>query len=242
MAGLATIHLYRLMFEHKRSLLVRVAREANRILRRGSPHLVGPHGTVRIVAVGALDEAFIHSMVERHIELGFLCKMARVAKLGLSFYQKEFICFRMVRRMAGNAADVILRMHRIDGIHVFGATGVARHAAGINLLGRVILKHKDLGYIPTAGHVRRSGPVAALASLMRRPAFGVQHSLPVRALFPGVVNVVVAGFASFCSYIFGRRSSSGRRFLRSVLFLLCRAGGFFLGLSPNERSKQPERE
>jgi hypothetical protein len=108
MAGLATIHLYRLVFEYKRSLLVRVAREANRILRRGSPHLMRPHGAVRIVTIGALDEAFIHSMVERHIELSFFRQMARVAQLGLSFCQQEFFCFCMMRRMAGNAAHFIL--------------------------------------------------------------------------------------------------------------------------------------
>src|SRR5271155_3831967 len=107
MAGLATIHLYRLVLEYKRSLLVRVAREANRILRRGSPHLMRPHSAVRIVAISALDEAFIYSMVERHIELSFLRQMARIAKFGLSFYQQEFFCFCMMRRMAGNAGHFI---------------------------------------------------------------------------------------------------------------------------------------
>ena len=97
MAGLATIDLYRLVFEYKRSLLVRVALEADRILRRGSAHLMGPRSPVRIVTVGTLDETFIDSMVEWHIELSFLCEMARVAKLGLSFYEQEFFCFRMMR-------------------------------------------------------------------------------------------------------------------------------------------------
>jgi hypothetical protein len=166
MAGLAAINFYRLMFEYKRSLLVRVARKANRILRGRSTHLMRPHRAVRIVAVGALDEAFIHSMVEGHIELSFLRQMARVAKFRLSLYQQEFSCFRMMRRMAGNAAHVILRMYRIDGVHVLRATGVAGHAAGVDLLGRVSLKHKNLGYVPAASDVRRSGSMATLASLV----------------------------------------------------------------------------
>jgi hypothetical protein len=199
MAGLAPINLYRLMLEYKRSLLVRVAREANRVLSGRSPHLMGPDGAVRIVAIGALDEAFIYSMVERHIELSFLRKMARVAKLGLSFHQQEFFCFCMMWRMAGNAADVVLRMHRIDGIHVFGATGVARQAAGVDLLRRVVLKNKNLGDIPAASDVRRSGPVAALASLVRRTAFRIERGLPMRTLLPSVVNVLVAGLADLCS-------------------------------------------
>jgi hypothetical protein len=166
MAGLATIDLYRLVFEYKRSLLVGVALEADRILRRGSPHLMGPSSPVRIVTVAALDEAFIDSMVEWHIELSFLCEMAGVAKLGLSFYEQEFFCCRMMRRMTGKAADVILCMYGIDGIHVLDASGVARHAARVDFLGRVILKDKNLGDVPATGDVRRSGPVAALAALV----------------------------------------------------------------------------
>ena len=242
MAGLATINLHRLMFEYKRSLLVRVAREANRILSGRSAHLMGPHGAVRIVAIGALDEAFIYSMVERHIELSSLRQMARVAKLGLSFYQQEFFCFRMMRRMAGNAADVVLRMHRIDGIHVFGATGVARQAAGVDILCRVILEDKNLGDIPATSDVGRSWPMTAFASLVRRAALRIERGLPVRTLLPGVVNVVVASLADFRSYIFGRRRSACGRLVRRALVLLRRTRRFFLGLSPNERRKQTERE
>jgi hypothetical protein len=57
-------------------------------------------------------------------------------------------------------------MYGIDGIHVLGATGVARHAARVDLLGRVTLKDKNLGDIPATSDVRRSGPVAALATLV----------------------------------------------------------------------------
>lgn len=90
-------------------------------------------------------------------------------------------------------------MHRIDGIHVFGATGVARQAAGVNLLRRVILEDKNLGDVPAASNMRRSGPVAAFASLMRRAAFRIERRLPVRTLLPGAVNVVVASLADFWS-------------------------------------------
>jgi hypothetical protein len=45
-------------------------------------------------------------------------------------------------------------MDRIDGIHVFGATGVARQAASVNLLRRVILEDKNIGDIPATSDVR----------------------------------------------------------------------------------------
>ena len=57
-------------------------------------------------------------------------------------------------------------MYGIDGIHVLGATGVARHAARVDLLGRVILKDKNLGDVAATGDVRRSRSVAALAALV----------------------------------------------------------------------------
>jgi hypothetical protein len=57
-------------------------------------------------------------------------------------------------------------MYGIDGIHVLGATGVASHAARVDLLGRVILKDKYLGDVPATSDVCRSGPMAALAALV----------------------------------------------------------------------------
>src|SRR5580704_14182287 len=75
-AGLAAVNLYRLVLEHKRPLLVRVALETHLILRGGSPHLPGLHRSMRIVAIGALNQSFINPMVERHVELRFLLEMA----------------------------------------------------------------------------------------------------------------------------------------------------------------------
>jgi hypothetical protein len=83
MAGLATVGFCGLVLVHKRPLLIRVAFEANRILCGGSPHLLGLHRSVRIVAIAALDQAFIHAVMKRHIELRFLLEMAAVAKFWL---------------------------------------------------------------------------------------------------------------------------------------------------------------
>jgi len=57
------------MLEYKRSLLVRMALEADRILRRGVPHLLGLHRPVHVVAVTANQQAFVDAMVERHFEI-----------------------------------------------------------------------------------------------------------------------------------------------------------------------------
>jgi hypothetical protein len=64
----------------------------------------------------------------------------------------------------------------------------------------------------------------------------------VRTVLPAVVNVLVASLAYCGSYIFGRDRRVGRGLLRSRLILLRRVGWFLLGLSPNERGDQAERE
>ena len=83
MARLASVDLHRLVFENKRPLLVRVAREADRVLRRRRAHLLGLHRAVHVVAIAASDQPFIHPMMEGHIELGSLLEMARVTKFRL---------------------------------------------------------------------------------------------------------------------------------------------------------------
>lgn len=127
-----------------------MALEADRILRGGSPHLLGFHRSVHVVAVAALDQPFVHAMMEWHVKLGFLLKMAGIAQLGLGLYQQELGFGRMMRRMAGDAADVILGMLRVDGIHMLRAAGMADKAAIVDLFCRVILKNENLGLVTTA--------------------------------------------------------------------------------------------
>ena len=125
MARLTPIHFYGRVFVYKRALLVRVTFKANLILRGRSPHLLGPHRTVHVVAIAALDQALVHSMMERHIELGSLLKVAGIAKLRLGLYEQKLRFFRVVWGMAGDATDVVPGMHGVDRIHVLSATGVA---------------------------------------------------------------------------------------------------------------------
>jgi len=39
-----------------------------------------------------------------------------------------------MRRMTGGATDIVLRVDRVDGVHVLRSTGVATQAAGIDFL------------------------------------------------------------------------------------------------------------
>ena len=125
MAGLTSVDLHRLVFEYKGALLVRVALEADRILRGRSSNLVGLYRAVDVVAIAALDQPFVHAMMERHVELRFLLEMAPIAKLWLGFNEHKIRFLTMVRRMAGDATDAVFRMLRVDGVHVLRAAGVA---------------------------------------------------------------------------------------------------------------------
>ena len=133
------------MLVHKRPLLVRMALEADRILRGRSSHLLGLDRAVRIVTVRALDQPLVHSMMEWHFELSFLLEMARVTELWLRFDKQEFFRFGMMRRVAGDATNVILRVLRIDCIHVLCAAGVACQTLCVDFLGGRFFKEEELG-------------------------------------------------------------------------------------------------
>jgi hypothetical protein len=152
---------------------------------------------MNIVAVAALDQAFIYAMMKRHRELRLLVQMAGVTERGLRFNQQEFLGFRVVRRMAGRAAYIILRMHRIDGVHVLRAARVAGKALGVDFFRGVLAENENLGLVTAASHVRGPGAMATFASLMRRPAFGIECGFPVRCCFPVLVDLCVTSFAGF---------------------------------------------
>ena len=76
---------------------------------------------MRIMAIAALHKPFVHAVMEGHGELRLLLQVAGVAKLGLGLDQQEFLGLCVVRRVAGDAAHVILAVQGIHGIHVFGA-------------------------------------------------------------------------------------------------------------------------
>lgn len=111
-AGHATLGLDWLVLEHKGSLLIRMACEANRISRRRRAQLLANEAAVGIVTIRALNESFFHAMVERHIELRLDLLMAGVAEGWLRFDQEVLILHSVVSRMATQAAQVVVAVRR----------------------------------------------------------------------------------------------------------------------------------
>ncbi len=212
MAGRAAFDLDRLVFEDEWPLFIGMAGKTDRILCRRGPYLLRPASAVHIVAVRTLHQSLIHAMVERHFELRLLLQMAGVTKLGLRFYQQKLFGLRMVRRMARDATHIVLRVYRVDGIHVLRATGMTSQTAGVNFLRRSVLEYKNLGFVSAPSHMVRARPMAAFASLTRWTTFGVEGRLPVRRLLPPVVNFLVTRLARLRTHEFRSfgRGCSGR--------------------------------
>ena len=173
-ACLAAFDFHGLMLEHEWSALFRVAGVANCVLRSRRTHLLWRHGSVRIVAVVTFDQPLVHTMMERHGELRLLCGVAGVAKLRLFFHQQKFGVFAVVRRMAIEAANIILVVHRAREIHLLFAGNVAGEAALVNCF--CAGRFETENFLGIAGIVcmRRTGTVASLASLMRSAAVFIE--------------------------------------------------------------------
>ena len=105
--GHATFGLGRLMLEDERACFFDVTLEADGVLRRCRPQLLCQESAVLIVAISTLHQVFIHAMPERlrEIDLGF--EMARIAQCGLFLGKQELRLLSEMRRMAGNASNII---------------------------------------------------------------------------------------------------------------------------------------
>ena len=78
---------HRLMLVDEWPAFIGVAVIADLAFRDRSAQLVRSFRAVRVMAIGALDQAFVHAMSKRHRKLGSLLLVARVTKLRLRLHQ-----------------------------------------------------------------------------------------------------------------------------------------------------------
>jgi hypothetical protein len=141
--------------------------------------------------------------------------MAGKAKVGLSFDEKVFFGRRVVRRMAVDAAYIVLPVKRVRAIQVSWPGSMTGEAASVDFLRGMFQEDKNLGLVTPTFDVSASGAVAAFATLMRYPFFGVQCCPPMRRICPGFVEILMTGLASVRTYVIGilNRCGSGCRWL-----------------------------
>ena len=87
-ASHATLGLHSSVLEHERPAGFCVALGADRILIRGALQVCAVEGSVRIVAIGAARNAFVHLVMERHRELRLLIGVTLVAQVWLGSLQQ----------------------------------------------------------------------------------------------------------------------------------------------------------
>src|SRR5690348_8753012 len=117
------------MLEHERPLFFTMAAQANIIFAGRGPQPAPAHGSVRIVAVLALYEAFVHAMAEWFAEFRFLLVMAAIAELRRLLDQERALHFSDVRRMAIDARHAVAGMGAARPVAVLLAEFVATQAA-----------------------------------------------------------------------------------------------------------------
>lgn len=89
MAGHATFRLHHGMLVYKRSGFVRMTLEADGVLRGSGAQLARQKSTMRVMAIAALHEPFVDTMMKGARELLFCFEMAAVAKLWLLLFHQE---------------------------------------------------------------------------------------------------------------------------------------------------------
>lgn len=187
------------MLVNKGTLLVGVALVADLILPFDTLQLVRLKSTVRIVAIVALDQSFVHTVMEWPDELRLHIQMTRVTKLWRRLFQQELALFGVMWGMAVNAGNTALQVRRSPVIALLVAVLVAIQATRADLRGRGVLKCENLRLVPAAVHVRLAGPVARFATMPLGAIVSFEFSLhrgyEVWSFLKVRVDFVVAGLA-----------------------------------------------
>jgi hypothetical protein len=89
---------------------------------------------MRVVAIVALNQTFIDTMVKRFREICLGGDVAAVAQLGLALHQQVLTFFGVVGRVAIKAANVAAGVGGFRKMRLLAAFAVAGEAAGAGLL------------------------------------------------------------------------------------------------------------
>ena len=180
------------MFINERALLVGMALDTNRIPARHSPHLAECGRAMNVMAVAALDQAFVYPMVIRLREVGLRGCMTSVAEAGLCSNEEMLRFFGVMRRMAIQAPNIVARVRRRGEVPLLMFCTVATQATGIGILFRQRLEANDLGHVSAAFYVRGSGTVTRLTTVSI-----VQRCLEMRGVLEVLfVELFMTGLAS----------------------------------------------
>lgn len=152
------------MLEREWPLLIAVALEADRIALRAGAELAGLRASVNVVAIGTANQAFVHPVTKRLVELHFVICMARITQIRLLVNEQVIRFFRFMRTVTGSTTYTVLVVLRPLIVCVFTGIGMACEAAIADRLARIV-KVVDFGFIATRLDVCRSRAMTGLASM-----------------------------------------------------------------------------
>jgi len=201
----------------KWTCLVCMAVETNHVLGGGGTQLLRQKTAVLVVAIGAVDQALIHAMVERLGEIRLDFQMAAVTQGRLRRLQKLAIDLGRVHRMAVHAPNVVFQVLGAEKVGVLFSELMAAQAALGGFFARERGKPDDLFRIGRLC-VRLARPMAGFTALPFRTVALVQRGLPVRPLVVTFGLFFVAGFAGLSAHVLGR--VNGLLALRFLALLL----------------------
>jgi len=116
---------------------------------------------MRVVAVRAFHQPFLHLVVEWHVELRLGVGVALEAKLGLLNLEQLLTCLAMVNAVAADAAHIVLAMRGAFEVGMLPL--VAAQTPRVNLLRRRLGRIEDLRDIPSTVDVSFACSMAAFA-------------------------------------------------------------------------------
>ena len=146
------------VLKHERPHGFGMAIGADRELACCGAQLPSNKAAMRIVAIAAGNQTYIHAMPVWTIELGFLRRMTSVAQPRLLRFEQVIGLGGMMRRMAAQASNSILQVNGAHKVHVFQAAFVALQAAPAGLLGESCEKRTIFALSPPPSTCADPGP------------------------------------------------------------------------------------
>ena len=219
MASLAAVNADAGMFKNEGAALLDVALQAGLFVALGLSDQTWPlaHapgggvGTVGIVAIRTLHDAFIHAVLKGHRELGSYRSVAIPAQIDLLPGQEKL--------GRGGFVDAVATRTNHVGLGVFGAPDVgardrllvAFEALIESLARRLLGKGEDLGLVAAALNVRLARPVTALATRHLPLIVGVAEELPIHVGMTSAAGIAAHKSLGVCRNPFGQLTRSGRK-------------------------------
>jgi len=218
----------RLVMVDERPLLVGMAVEADGVPGRVGPQLLRPERAMRAVAVVALQQPFIYTMVKRACELRSHILVAAVAQLRRLFFHQELAFLGMMGRMTIEATNAVCQVRGTVVIALFAIVLMTAQTALAGVRGRSVLKGINLCLVPATLHVLLARAVASFTTVPFHSL--VRFQLPlhgggeVSRGFKIRIDVLMTRLAGIGTHI---ESGIGRR---NICFGLIRGFGLLCGV------------